>query len=164
MDNLFAPWRMEYIGKEQKDRCIFCDILKENNDEKNYVLIRSTYAFCLLNRYPYNNGHLMVVSNFHQKELEEFKKEEVLDIFYLLTLSLQVLKKVLKPAGFNIGVNLGEVAGAGVKDHFHLHIVPRWLGDTNFMPLLAETKVISEHLRTTYEKLLPYFRKEEKEK
>lgn len=157
MENLFAPWRMEYIEKGGKDSCIFCDVFKENNDEKNLILIRSIHSFLILNRYPYNNGHLMVVSNLHKKEIEEFNNDELLDIFSLLSKGIQVLKKVLSPQGFNIGINLGEVAGAGVKDHFHIHIVPRWQGDTNFMPLLSETKVISEHLRTTYNKLLPHF-------
>ncbi|MEO0096556.1 MAG: HIT domain-containing protein [candidate division WOR-3 bacterium] len=159
MENLFAPWRMEYIDKNKKEGCIFCEIFKENNDEKNFVLFRSTHSFLLLNRYPYNNGHLMVVCNLHKKELKDFGKEEILDIFNLLEKAIEALKKTFSPQGFNIGANLGEVAGAGVKDHFHIHIVPRWQGDTNFMPLLAETKVISEHLRTTYKKLLSHFQK-----
>lgn len=159
MENLFAPWRMEYIEKGKKEGCIFCDVFKENDDKKNLILTRSTHSFLIMNRYPYNNGHLMVVCNLHKKDIDEFNKEEILDIFSLLSKAIEVLKKVLSPQGFNIGINLGEVAGAGVKDHFHIHIVPRWQGDTNFMPLLCETKVISEHLRTTYEKLLPYFQK-----
>lgn len=159
MENLFAPWRMEYIEKGKKENCIFCEVLQENNDEKNLILLRQTHSFLIMNKYPYNNGHLMVVANLHKKGIEDFNNEEVLDIFSLLSKAIQVLKKVLSPQGFNIGINLGEVAGAGVKDHFHIHIVPRWLGDTNFMPILSETKVISEHLKVTYQKLLPHFKK-----
>lgn len=158
MENLFAPWRVEYIEKGKSENCIFCEIFKERDDEKNLILTRSSHSFLIMNKYPYNNGHLMVISNLHKKNVEDFNSEEILDIFSLLSKAIQVLKKTLSPQGFNIGINLGEVAGAGVKDHFHIHIVPRWQGDTNFMPILSETKVISEHLKSTYQKLFPYFK------
>jgi len=157
MKVLWAPWRMEYILKNKEDGCVFCKGLKENNDEKNLILIRSEKAVIFMNRFPYNNGHLLIMPTRHIGELEELTQEEVLDIHNLIQLSLSALKKSLNPDGFNIGLNLGRVAGAGVVDHIHWHIVPRWQGDTNFMPVLAEVKVMPEHLSQTYKKLKQAF-------
>lgn len=153
MRNLWAPWRMKYILEEKPEGCIFCDKPKENKDKKNYILFRGKTCFVMLNTFPYNNGHLMVAPFKHSADLETLKKEELLELVQTLKKSLKLLNKALSPDGFNIGINLGKVAGAGVEDHIHIHVVPRWAGDTNFMPVISETKVISESLDKTYENL-----------
>ena len=151
---LWAPWRIEYIENAEEYRgCIFCDKSKEKDDKKNLIVYRGELGFVIMNRYPYNNGHLMVVPYQHTSEISSLSSEEKIELFNLLEISLNVLKKVMKPQGFNIGMNLGRLAGAGIADHLHFHIVPRWGGDTNFMPVVAHTKVISEGLEQTWEKL-----------
>ncbi len=153
MKRLWAPWRMEYIKKPREKRCLFCRVAEEDKDRDNLVLYRSHHSYIIMNRYPYNNGHLMVVPYRHTPTPEELDVEEELDIAELVKLSLRILRKTMYPQGFNIGANIGRAAGAGIEEHYHIHIVPRWIGDTNFMPILADTKVIVESLYDTYDKL-----------
>ncbi len=154
MDCLFRPWRMEYILSEKPKECIFCKKCEENQDKKNYILKRFDTCLIMMNIYPYNNGHLMVAPHKHASSLEGLNKEELSELMMAVAFAVGLLKKAMKSDGFNIGLNVGRVAGAGVEDHIHIHIVPRWEGDTNFMPLIAEARVIPELLDSTYEKLL----------
>ncbi|MEA1965243.1 MAG: HIT domain-containing protein [Candidatus Aerophobetes bacterium] len=153
MGRLWAPWRIEYIMGEKNRECIFCQKPKEHKDEKNFILLRGKKCMAMLNIFPYNNGHLLIAPYRHIGSIEELSKEESEELMSILTQMVKLLKKVLHPAGFNIGMNLGRVAGAGIEDHLHIHIVPRWRGDSNFMPVISETKVISEALQKTYQKL-----------
>jgi len=163
IENLWAPWRMEYIlsfkdGKQPS--CIFCERFPQKNDKKNLILYRDKYSFIIINRFPYNSGHLMVVPYRHTGNFQEITAEENLELMKILQLSQKVLSEVMKPQGYNIGMNLNRVGGAGIDDHIHWHIVPRWNGDTNFMPVIGETKVISEALDKTYDKLKIEFDKQ----
>jgi ATP adenylyltransferase len=155
MERLWAPWRMEYINsaREGEGGCIFCELPAEGDDEKNYILTRGEKAFVILNKFPYNSGHLMIAPFRHVGEVEQLEDEEALDLDHLLQKSLKALKEAMSPDGFNIGMNLGRVAGAGVPDHVHWHVVPRWSGDTNFMPVVGETKVLPELLHESYRRL-----------
>jgi ATP adenylyltransferase len=153
MDRLWAPWRIEYIENPKEEGCFFCKYCKENNDEKHLILHRGENAFIIMNYYPYNNGHLMIAPYKHTGNLSDLDSNTKLEIVDLIQNSIDIIKKSMGADSFNIGVNIGDIAGAGVKDHFHVHIVPRWIGDTNFMPIIGETKVISEGLRQTWEKL-----------
>jgi ATP adenylyltransferase len=154
LERLWAPWRTVYIGKEQGgSACIFCDKLQSDQDEANYVLFRGEAVFALLNLYPYTNGHLMVAPVRHVGEIEQLTGEEMLALGETTRQMVSLLKAAFNPHGFNIGANLGNVAGAGVPGHLHFHIVPRWAGDTNFMPVLGDVRVISEGLDHTYRKL-----------
>ena len=153
MEILWAPWRMEYILSPKEDSCIFCTPLQQRDDRRNLILHRGKESFIILNRYPYTNGHLMVAPYRHIGLLEELSAEEVKDLMINIQLSIRVLKGAMSPHGFNIGANVGKVAGAGVENHVHFHIVPRWEGDTNYMPVLASTRVIPEHLQQTYDRL-----------
>jgi ATP adenylyltransferase len=153
MDRLWAPWRTVYIGKDHGNTCIFCDKLQSAQDQENYLLHRGDKVFVILNLYPYNNGHLLVAPKRHVGELAELTGEEMFEIGETTKQMVNLLKKAFNPDGFNIGVNLGTIAGAGVPGHFHVHIVPRWAGDTNFMPVLGDVRVISEALDVTYSKL-----------
>lgn len=155
MDVLNAPWRMKYIDKSNKEKidCIFCEFIKEREDEKRLILYRGKKAFVMFNAFPYNPGHLMVAPYRHTGNYDELNQEEILEINLLVQKCLKVLKKTMDPHGFNIGINMGKVAGAGFEGHVHVHIVPRWEGDTNFMPVVGETKVIPEALDVTYRKL-----------
>ena len=156
MNKLWAPWRISYVSNIRVRGCIFCRAFKEKKDKKNLVVLRSKHAFAILNTFPYNNGHVMVVSNRHVSSIEKLKDEETLDINKVLVIMISALKTVLRPAGFNVGINLGKVAGAGIDKHMHIHIVPRWLGDTNFMPVLSDTKIISQSLSELYGKLIEH--------
>lgn len=159
MEKLWSPWRSQYIDtfKEEKKETLpgslFTRILNENDDKKNYLLHRGKYSFIIMNLYPYNSGHLMIVPYKEARELSELDAETRLEMFSFLELGVNALNEAIKPHGFNIGANLGRVAGAGIEDHLHFHIVPRWNGDTNFMPVLNDVKVISEEMGRTYEKL-----------
>ena len=156
MYRLWAPWRMAYItGESQKNvrGCIFCLKPKQKNDAKNLILLRGKEAFVIMNLYPYNNGHLMVAPYRHVGELEKLTDSELLEMINLARRCQKAMAATMRPDGFNLGFNLGRTAGAGIADHIHLHLVPRWNGDTNFMPVLAGTKVISEGLLQTYRKL-----------
>jgi ATP adenylyltransferase len=144
---------MEYIKGEKEEGCVFCRILAENDDERNLVIFRGKRAAVMMNIYPYNNGHLMILPFRHVGEPGDLVEEEVLEIHRFSVLAVEVLKRISSPDGFNLGVNLGSAAGAGVKGHYHLHVVPRWNGDTNFMPVISETKVIPQALKDTYRAL-----------
>ncbi len=159
LGSLWAPWRMKYIksalecsGKGKRG-CFLCQLLRSKDDTRNLILYRSDAGFVVMNRFPYNNGHLMVVPNRHVADYEKLKQEESACLQQLVQLSLRALRLEIKPQGFNVGMNLGRVAGAGAAGHLHIHIVPRWNGDVNYMPVLAETKVINEHLEETYRRL-----------
>jgi ATP adenylyltransferase len=150
---------MAYIKKARKPtKCIFCVKAKERRDARNLLLHRGRHGFVMMNLFPYNSGHLLIAPYRHVKSLEQLPDDAALDLLRLTSLSLKVLRDELKPEGFNVGINLGRVAGAGIEGHVHLHIVPRWNGDTNFMPLFGETRVMPEHLQATYRKLLARFR------
>lgn len=153
MDRLWAPWRTGYILGKKTKGCLFCRQKRSKNDRKMFIVTRSKMSFSVLNIYPYNNGHVMVVPNRHVPDLEKLKEDEVKDLFSLLQETVKKLKKILKPDGLNIGLNLGKAAGAGVVGHLHFHVVPRWNGDTNFMPSVSGTKILPESLTTLYERL-----------
>jgi len=153
MENLWAPWRAEYILKAQKTGCFLCEKPKEDRDEANFILHRGQSNFIILNSFPYNPGHLLVAPYRHIGNLGSLTDEEAKEHFALIKLSLRLLTEVTKPEGFNMGMNLGKVSGAGLDDHLHTHIVPRWLGDTNYMVVTSNTKVLSEGLANIYKKL-----------
>jgi len=150
MKKLWAPWRAGYILGPKEKGCLLCRIPQEDKDEENLVIWRGELGYVMLNRYPYNTGHLMIVPYRHEGGLEKLDARESLEMMQLAQHSITALKESLKPQGFNLGVNLGSVAGAGIGEHLHMHIVPRWGGDTNFMPVLASTKVISQALKETH--------------
>lgn len=155
MKQLWAPWRMEYILNEvdKHDGCIFCELPAEKDDQKNLILYRTKYCFVILNKYPYNNGHLMVVPYQHTGNLLDLSDEILVDMQQTIRKVIVVMNHILHPQAMNIGMNLGRTAGAGIADHLHYHIVPRWDGDTNYMPVIAGTKIVSESLRTTWKKM-----------
>jgi len=149
LEHLWAPWRKKYF--EQKDRgCFLCRAVRGKNDRKHFVVERSKHSFSILNLYPYNNGHLMIVPNRHVSDLEKLNAKEREDLLDLLVRTKRLCQKALCPDGFNAGINFGKAAGAGLADHIHIHLVPRWRGDTNFMPVVSETKVISQSLEDLY--------------
>ncbi len=154
MDQLWAPWRKAYIRPKASPLspkgCLFCRLDSEKRDKKNYILKRTRHSFAVLNLYPYNNGHTLIVPRRHGSRVETLSAAEKLDWLALHDEILNALKRAMNPDGFNVGINLGKSAGAGIPDHLHLHIVPRWRGDTNFMPVLTKTKVISESLDSAY--------------
>ncbi len=154
MRKIWAPWRIEYIRGEKTKECIFCQKSKENSDRENYILFRGANNFVILNTYPYNPGHLMVATYRHLADLEELSEEELFEHFDLVRKSARALTEAYKPQGFNIGINLGRVAGAGVEDHVHTHIIPRWSGDTNFITVVSDIRVIPQALDATYSELL----------
>jgi ATP adenylyltransferase len=153
MDQLWAPWRRGYILQKAAKHCFLCRAQKSSQDQKHFVLKRTPHSFAILNIYPYNNGHLMVVPNRHVKGLDKLSPTELLDLFQLVNQMTLRLEKIMKPDGMNLGINLGRTAGAGVPGHIHVHLVPRWSGDTNFMPVISGTKVISESLKSVYRRL-----------
>lgn len=159
MKTLWAPWRMKYILSEKREGCIFCDLPKEGRekDRDNLILYRSSHNFVMMNRYPYNNGHIMVVPYIHTSSLEALTDEILLDFMKVTQYSIHCLKEALMPEGFNIGINIGKIAGAGMEEHVHLHVVPRWAGDTSFMTVLGEIRVVPEHIMNTYDKLFAVF-------
>src|SRR5262249_25610706 len=148
MDQLWAPWRMELIEKGGGHTgCIFCDLPKAADDRQNLILGRTRHCFAILNKFPYNNGHLMVVPRAHLADLEQLPREENDELSHMLRVAVRLLGRAYGAQGYNLGMNLGRVAGAGIADHLHWHVVPRWNGDTNFMPVVGETKVMIEHLQ-----------------
>jgi ATP adenylyltransferase len=150
---LWAPWRLEYIASaDEQEGCLFC-LAQDADDEESLVVHRGKTCFVLLNKFPYSSGHLMVAPYRHVGEFGELEDEEALEIHRLASQAMGALAQTFAPQGYNAGWNLGRVAGAGVVDHVHLHVVPRWAGDTNFMPVLADVKVLPEHLLETREKL-----------
>jgi ATP adenylyltransferase len=155
VQHLWAPWRLEFIKGPKPSGCFFCEAAAADpaKDAEHLVLARTERSLALLNRYPYNNGHLLVAPRAHLANLEDLPEDTASDVMALTQRSLRVLGQVLSPQGFNLGINAGKIAGAGVADHVHQHVVPRWEGDTNFMPLVAETKVLNEHLSKSFEAL-----------
>ena len=153
MEHIWAPWRIEYIRSEKDDGCIFCDKLKENNDEKNYILFRGKDNFIILNLYPYNPGHIMVVPYRHLSNLDDLTNEELFEHNDLVRRSCRALREAYKPEGFNIGMNLGRVAGAGVEDHIHTHVIPRWNGDTSFVTIVSDIRFLPHAMDATYKEL-----------
>lgn len=165
MEYITAPWREEYVKRIYKmNKCIFCQALKLKDDSKAYILFRGDYNFIMLNKYPYTPGHLMIAPYRHIAAFERAKKETTDELTDLLKISLKILKKNYHPHGFNTGMNLGQSAGAGVTDHYHLHVIPRWTGDSNFMPIVGKTKVVIEDLETSYKKLWPLFNQGKKKR
>ena len=154
---LWAPWRMEYILGEKESGCIFCTRINQDSDKENLILLRGKNNFVIMNKYPYNNGHIMVVPNRHSSEFDSLSDPEKLEMINLVSKSMNVLKKTVNPDGFNVGMNIGKIAGAGIDDHLHFHIVPRWAADTNFMPVVGQTKIISEDLGETWKRLKRVF-------
>lgn len=160
MQVLWAPWRMKYILGPKPDSCIFCIDKKpidKNYDKERCILYRGTHAFVVMNKFPYNNGHLLVVPYRHTADFESLNTEEALESMRIMQLCAGILTKTLHPDGINMGLNLGEAAGAGVRQHLHFHLVPRWNGDSSFMPVCGETRVMPQLLDDTYNTLKPYF-------
>ncbi|HXH10422.1 MAG TPA: HIT domain-containing protein [Alphaproteobacteria bacterium] len=164
MQPLWAPWRMEYIleAKEQAQHvCIFCTLPRAQADRENLILWRGRRTFLMLNKFPYNPGHLMVAPYTHTADLDHLAPDELTDLMLNVRWAVRCLGRAMNPDGYNIGINLGRTAGAGIPDHLHYHVVPRWDGDHNFMPVIAETKVIPQHLQRTYDQLAPLFWEEQ---
>jgi ATP adenylyltransferase len=160
MDRIYAPWRSAYFTMPKKDGCLFCEIQKETDDARVGVLGRGAHWFVILNMFPYTNGHIMVVAKRHIERLGDISSDEGSELVTLLARSEAAIREAYRPEGMNIGINIGQGAGAGVAGHLHVHLCPRWTGDTNFMTALAETRVVSEALEESYRRLLPHFGKE----
>lgn len=159
MDMLFSPWRSNYINsfKDKKEdcKCVFCEALADNDHENNSLIVKkNTNTYTMLNLFPYNSGHLMIIPNRHISEFNELTAEETAELMSESSIMIKALTAVMKPHGFNMGMNIGKAAGAGIDSHLHLHIVPRWVGDTNFMPALGEVKIISQDLMDLRNKLI----------
>ena len=163
MERLWSPWRSQYIstfGSENEYKgCIFCDALRDNRDDERFVVHRGDHTFTIMNLYPYNSGHLLVVPNVHVDTLTAIPQEAYSEMMETVRQWITALHEVMRPQGFNIGTNLGRAGGAGIDSHVHTHIVPRWNGDVNFMPVIGETKVISEDLKETMFKLRKQYQK-----
>jgi len=156
---IWAPWRASFILSEKEKGCILCNRFNMKDTVKNLIVHRGEHAFVILNKFPYNAGHTMVVPNRHISQLEKLKPEEAAEFFELTRLSVTIIKRCFKPHAFNIGMNLGKQSGAGIPAHLHMHIVPRWTGDSNFMPVLGKTKVVSFPLEPFYDRLREEFSK-----
>jgi ATP adenylyltransferase len=157
MDVLWAPWRMAYIGGPRDSRCLFCVQLATDDPRAGLVLARPRNGIIMLNRFPYANAHLMVAPQRHTPDLNELLADEYADLSEYVRFSAAVLQQEFRPEGLNIGINLGRAAGAGIADHLHWHLVPRWVGDINFMPIIGQTHVMPEHLETLHDRLRPRF-------
>jgi ATP adenylyltransferase len=157
MKQLWAPWRIQYILSRKGPGCVFCDLPNEDRDRDNLILFRGKHNYIIMNRFPYNGGHLMVVPYLHRSSFDGLSAETLSEMMELARQSVDVLGTVMRPEGFNTGLNIGEAAGAGIEEHLHLHIVPRWVGDSSFMAILDEVRVIPQHLLDTYDKLYPEF-------
>ncbi|MDZ7731360.1 MAG: HIT domain-containing protein [Natrialbaceae archaeon] len=156
MDQLFAPWRIEWVRRDDRTmdgECVFCSLPRQDSDRENLVVARSDSAYVLLNNYPYNPGHLLVIPYVHEADYPSLSDDVLLDHSKLTQRALQALETALNPDGFNTGMNLGTAAGGSIGDHLHTHVVPRWSGDTNFMPIVDDTKVIVEALDATYDSI-----------
>ncbi len=154
MKQLWAPWRLKYIKHPSQKGCVFCKTSRSKKDEKNLIIFRGKTCFAILNLYPYNSGHFMVTTYRHIGKFEKLTPEEIQEMFEITQRFKKILDHEMKPQGFNIGFNLGRVAGAGITDHIHLHVVPRWNGDTNFMPVLGDTKVMPQSLKDTFHMMI----------
>ena len=158
MKQLWAPWRMAYIDDGAKEAdCIFCTKYRQSDLRAGLVLAHTRHAVVMMNKYPYNNGHLLIAPKRHENNLAQLPRQEFADLSEALRRAVEVVKQVFNPGGLNIGMNLGKCAGAGIADHLHWHIVPRWEGDTNFMPVIGETRVMPQHLYDSYDRLQPHF-------
>jgi ATP adenylyltransferase len=164
MKKLWAPWRLSFILGPKSKGCLFCQLPKAKKDRKNLILYRGRYHYIILNKYPYNNGHLMVVPFRHVKDLHRLTPGENAELMELCGVASHVLDRTMQPQGYNLGMNLGRAGGAGILNHLHMHLVPRWNGDTNYMPLLSETKILVEHIDDTYQRLAPAIEKVMKQK
>jgi len=154
MQHLWSPWRMKYIRSNRNTKgCVFCQALKDDDDRKHLVVHRGDYAFVILNKFPYTSGHIMVVPNRHIRSFELMETETCAEVMVLIRHSIKAIDAVYQPDGYNMGANLGTTAGAGIADHIHFHLVPRWEGDTNYMTAIGETRVLPEDLCETYERL-----------
>jgi ATP adenylyltransferase len=155
MERLYTPWRWDYMVNPKPNNCPFCDYLAQDasHDPENFILLRAPKAFIVLNRYPYSNGHLMALPNEHVSTLAVLDDETQFELMKLTTYCTQILQEAYHPHGFNVGINIGKAAGAGMEAHLHVHIVPRWQGDTNFMPVIGKTKVMPETLESVYARL-----------
>ncbi len=157
MDRLWAPWRIGYVLSEKPDGCIFCEKPAAGDDAAELILNRGQLSYVLMNAYPYNNGHLLVVPYEHVSDVLSLSEEQLMDMMRLTRRTLGAIERAMRPDGFNVGFNVGRVAGAGIEEHVHMHIVPRWAGDTNFMPVLGDTRVVPQSLRECYELLVGHF-------
>lgn len=165
MKTLWAPWRISYLlgarenllKTSSKTKCIFCSAVRKKEDVNSLVLYKGKSAFVIMNKFPYSNGHMMVIPKRHVSEISELTPEEHAEMGFLLGKTVEILKKYANCDGFNLGMNLGMAAGAGIKDHLHYHVVPRWSGDHNFMPVIADVRVLPEHMHVTYAKLKKIF-------
>jgi ATP adenylyltransferase len=153
MKHLWSPWRLEYLTEPKAEGCVFCQSAESDDDRQNLVLLRGEQAFLILNRFPYNNGHFMIVPYAHVPSLEDLDGPVLTEMMLLLNRGLAALRAIMFPDGFNIGANLGQAAGAGIEDHVHLHAVPRWAGDTNFMPVVGDMRVVPQTWLQTYDDL-----------
>jgi ATP adenylyltransferase len=154
MERLWSPWRMEYLTRDERvEGCIFCHKMAACEDRQNLILYRGKYTAILMNLYPYNSGHLMVIPYRHVSSIEALESETLGEVMALLNRCITILRRTMHPQGFNVGINIGKAAGAGIAEHVHVHVVPRWEGDTNFMQVCAETRVLPELLTDTYDKL-----------
>jgi Diadenosine tetraphosphate (Ap4A) hydrolase and other HIT family hydrolases len=160
MKRLWAPWRMKYINEigKKDDGCIFCTKPRETDDKSNLIVHRGEKCFIILNAFPYTNGHLLIVPYHHTSELDMLDEAVSKELWHFLVLCKTVLTKACRPDGFNVGMNIGRSAGAGIEQHLHVHIIPRWNGDNNFLPIMSETRIISQGLGDTYDLLAPLFR------
>lgn len=164
-ERLWATWRMPYISKVEKvSGCIFCDkpAESEDKDRDNLILHRGKNCFTIMNLYPYNNGHLLIIPYKHTSDICCLTDDETSEMMDMLRFFVKILRDTMNPEGFNSGMNLGRSAGAGIADHLHMHLVPRWTGDTNFMPVIADTRVMSEHIHDTYDRILNAIKNEVK--
>ena len=160
MKQLWAPWRMTYIDEGSKEGgCVFCEKNSDEDARGSLVLAHTDYTLIMLNKYPYNNGHLLLAPRRHEKHLSNLTRDEYADLNEALRQSVEIVHKSYNPSGINLGMNLGKCACAGIEDHLHWHIVPRWDGDTNFMPVVGETRVMPQHLLVTYDQLKPHFQR-----
>lgn len=164
MDNLWAPWRMEFIEnlRDSTGGCIFCELAQAGDDREKLVLCRLNLTYVVMNRYPYNNGHLLLVPFRHQARLVDLTAEEQAELMRLNADSVELLSQTLDCDGVNCGINIGKAAGAGVTDHVHIHVVPRWNGDTNFMPIISDTRSMPEYLENTYDRMVKSFKQLER--
>lgn len=160
MERIWAPWRMEYLLADKADGCILCITHNTASDRDLLILHRTSLSFVMLNRYPYSSGHLMVCPYRHVASIADLTDEELLDMMTSVKLGCSILESVASPDGINVGINMGKAAGAGVDDHLHIHVVPRWNGDTNFMTVISDVRVMPENLLSTYDLLLPAFHAE----
>lgn len=159
MKQLWAPWRMAYINDDAKDTgCIFCTLYRQDDQRAALVLAQTSHSVVMMNKYPYNNGHLLLAPKRHENNPDKLPSEEFIDLNEALRRSIEIVRSAFHPGGINLGMNLGKCAGAGIEDHLHWHIVPRWEGDANFMPVIAETRVMPQHLLDSYDRLQPFFR------